>query len=61
VGSFGFVAVLYLFREYLNPGLLVTILVELGIGVIYVLWRKRPWLRILLTILLMNLLTQPIV
>ena len=28
---------------------------------IYVLWRKRPWLRVLLTILLMNLLTQPVV
>jgi hypothetical protein len=61
VGSFGFEAVLYLLRGYLNPGLLVTILVELAVGVIYVLWHKRPWLKVLLTILLMNLLTQPII
>ena len=61
VGSYGFAAVLYLLQQYLNPGLLVTILVELAVGGIYVLWRKRPWLRVLLTILLMNLLTQPVV
>jgi len=61
VGVLGMEAVLLLAREYLNPGLLVTIVVELVIGVIYVLWRKRPWLRVLLTILLVNVLTQPVV
>jgi len=54
-------AVLVLLQEYLNPGLAVTILVELVLGVIYVLWRRRPRLPALLTILLMNLVTQPAV
>jgi hypothetical protein len=60
-GAFTWEAILILFREYLNPGLMVTIIVELVIGLIYVLWRKRPWLPVLLTILLMNMLTQPVV
>lgn len=47
-------------RQYLNPGLLVTVIAELVIGLIYVLWRKRPWFSILLTILLMNMVSQPI-
>jgi len=54
-------AVFVLLPEYLNPGLTVTIIVELVISVIYVLWRKRPWLPTLLTILLMNMVTQPVV
>ena len=54
-------AVFVLLPEYLNPGLTVTIIVELVISVIYVLWRKRPWLPTLLTILPMNMVTQPVV
>jgi hypothetical protein len=60
VGVFGWMAMSILLQQYLNPGLFVTILIELVSGVIYVLWRKRSWLRVLLTILLMNMLTQPI-
>ena len=61
VGVFGWAAILVILQGYLNPGLVVTIVVELVVGGIYVLWRKRPWLQVLLTILLMNLVTQPIV
>jgi hypothetical protein len=55
---------LYLFwalmSGYFNLGLPVTLAIELTIGLVYVLWRKRPWLRVLLAILLMNLVTQPV-
>jgi hypothetical protein len=36
------------------------LIVELFVGLVYVIWRKRPWFPVLLTILLMNLVTQPI-
>ena len=49
-----------LVREYFNRGLPVTLIVELFVGLVYVIWRKRPWFPVLLTILLMNLVTQPI-
>ena len=61
VGTFAWEAVWVVLQGYLNPGLAVTIVLELVVGGIYVLWRKRPWLRVLLTILLMNMLTQPVV
>ena len=60
-GTLAWTAIGYLFQQYLNPGLAVTIIVELLVGVIYLLWRKRPWLPVLLTILLINMLTQPVV
>jgi len=49
-----------LIQQYLNLGLLVTLITELAIGLIYVTWRKRPWFSVLLTILLMNMVTQPV-
>jgi hypothetical protein len=55
-----FMVGILLVRSIFNPGLLVTLAVELLIGLVYVLWRKRPWLRVLGTILWMNLLTQPL-
>ena len=48
-----------LMGSYCNLGLPVTLVVELLVGLGYVLWRKRSWRRVLATILLMNLVTQP--
>jgi hypothetical protein len=60
VGSFIGYFFSALMQEYFNRGLPVTLIVELFVGLIYVILRKRPWVPVLLTILLMNLVTQPI-
>jgi hypothetical protein len=60
VADFFFYFLMEFLRGFFNLGLPVTLVTELTIGLVYVLWRKRPWLRVLLTILLMNLVTQPI-
>lgn len=42
-----------------TQGLIITLVVELLLGAVYVLWRKRPALVVLTVILLLNLITQP--
>ena len=44
---------------FLSKGLLTTVIVELLLGLGYALWRKRPLVVILTTILMLNLATQP--
>jgi len=43
-----------------TKGLIITLLVELLVGKVYVLWRKRSAGVLLTVILLLNLITQPI-
>ena len=43
-----------------TQGLIITLAVELMLGLGYVLWKKRPVTIILTVILLMNLITQPV-
>jgi hypothetical protein len=44
---------------FLSKGLLTTVIVEVLLGLGYALWRKRPLVTLLTTILLLNLATQP--
>ncbi len=43
----------------LTRGLVTTLVVELLLGALYVVWRKRPIVVVLTVILLLNLVTQP--
>ena len=44
---------------FLSKGLLTTVIIEVLLGLGYALWRKRPLLIVLTTILLLTLATQP--
>lgn len=48
--------VLSLFIEW---GLVITLVVEIILALAYALWRKRPRIKLLTVVLMMNLITQP--
>lgn len=43
----------------LDLGLVITLAVEIPLALAYAVWRKRPWVKLLTVVLMMNLITQP--